>query len=306
MKNQIKRTFYMALIITPFQILPAVPPKSPFATMQEKIEKTFAQKADAFSDEKVIKISVPRTDFKVSLDNRILDPFMGIGGWLAFQQTGKPGEALLMGDLALRKDEVQTALATALEQGINVTALHNHFINSRPTIFFMHVSGTGNVDQLAAGAKKTIEAIKNIKRFPTSYTPFPTKTLPNTITPAPLEKILQSKGAAKDGMIKFVFGRTTQAHDAQLGKNMGVNTWVAFNGIDQDAMITGDFALLEDELQPVLKTLTAANINIVAIHNHMTHENPRIIFVHFWAKGASIKLAQGIKNALDKTATLKK
>jgi len=121
----------------------------------------------------------------------------------------------------------------------------------------------------------------------------------STIDPKPLEAVLGASAQAKDGIAKFSFGRKTSMHGTEVGEAMGVNTWAAFAGSQRAAVVDGDFAMLEDELQDVLKALRHANINIVAIHNHMTHEQPRIMFLHFWAKGSAEELARGVKSALD-------
>jgi uncharacterized protein DUF1259 len=202
-------------------------------------------------------------------------------------------------------------MSAALENGLEVTALHNHFFYDRPNVFFMHIGGTGSTEQLATGVQKALAAIEGAGRGskgPRAAAPCgelaggfggPTIAAKSTIDPKPLEAILGASAQAKDGIAKFSFGRKTSMHGAEVGEAMGVNTWAAFAGTQKAAVVDGDFAMLEDELQDVLKALRHANVNIVAIHNHMTHEQPRIMFLHFWAKGPADELARGIRSALD-------
>jgi Domain of Unknown Function (DUF1259) len=188
-------------------------------------------------------------------------------------------------------------MSAALDNGLQVTALHNHFFFDRPHVFFMHIGGLGTTEQLSTGVRKIVDAANAAPKA----AGFAGASIPktSTIDPKPLEAILGTSAQAKDGVAKFSFGRKTSMHGVEVGEAMGVNTWAAFGGSQQAAVVDGDFAMLEDELQDVLKALRHANINIVAIHNHMTHEQPRIMFLHFWAKGPAEELARGIKVALD-------
>src|SRR2546427_408212 len=245
----------------------------------------------------VAKVSIPRTDLAVTVDGVGMSPFQGFTSWTAF--TGSGNKAVVMGDMTLAEDEVSPAMDAALGNGLEVTALHNHFSFDRPRILFMHVAGTGNTEQLATGVRKVFDAIKDARKSPTPAESFGGPAIPaeNTIDPKHLDAILGGTAQAKDGMAKFVFPKKTKAHGMELGSEMGVNTWAAFAGSPQAAVVDGDFAMLESELQPVLRALRAAHINVVAIHTHMTHEEPRIMFLHFWGKGAAEELARGIKAA---------
>jgi hypothetical protein len=162
-------------------------------------------------------------------------------------------------------------MSTALNAGLEVTALHNHFFFDQPKVYFMHISGMGSVDQLASGVKKVYDKIAEIRAArPTLTTAFPGAIASdNKITPAPLEAVFGMKGQANNGMFKVVMGREAKMHNVVVANQMGVNTWAAFAGSDDEAVVDGDFALLEDELQPILKTMRAEGINIVAIHQHM-------------------------------------
>jgi hypothetical protein len=188
-----------------------------------------------------------------------------------------------------------------------VTALHNHFFFDEPKVYFMHISGSGDAGKLAVAVRKVWDKIKEIRAAnPQPAAAFGGASLPatNSITGKAIENVLGVKGQANNGMFKIVIGRTTKMPcGCEMGKDMGVNTWAAFAGADDNALVDGDFAVEENELQPVLKSLRHNGINIVAIHSHMTQENPRILFLHYWGRGGTTELAKALKAAL---ATQKK
>jgi hypothetical protein len=192
-------------------------------------------------------------------------------------------------------------MSAALDNGLSVTALHNHFFFDQPKVFFMHIEGEGTVEKLASAVKKvydTTKAIRGSNAKPTeSFSVVGQTSLPDksSITAAPLNEIFGVEGEAKDGMVKFTIGRPAKMHGVTIDKEMGVNTWAAFAGSDDNAVVDGDFAVTEDELQPVLKSLLKNKINIVAIHQHMTHEEPRIMFFHYWGRGSAKDLANAVK-----------
>jgi hypothetical protein len=208
---------------------------------------------------------------------------------------------MVMGDNVLFQDEVNPVMSVALENGLDVTALHNHFFFDEPKVYFMHISGMGNSETLAKAVGKVYAKVHEIRAAkPEPATSFGAKALPekSSITPEPLEKILGVKVVAQDGMAKAVFGRVVKMGVDEMGSDMGVNTWAAFLGSDDNAVVDGDIAMHEDELQNVLKSLRKSGINIVAIHHHMTGESPRIIFLHYWGHGNAAKLAGSVKKAL--------
>jgi hypothetical protein len=248
----------------------------------------------------VAKVSVPRTDLSVVADGVAMTPFQGLTSWAAFAGAGE--KAMVMGDLTLTEGEVNPTMSAALANGLEVTALHNHFFYERPRIFFMHIGGTGTTEELAAGVRKALDAAKAARSSAAEGFGGPDVLAKSSIDPKPLESILGAVGQAKDGMVKFVFAKRTVMHGTEVGAAMGVNTWAAFAGSETAAVVDGDFAMLEDELQSVLKALRHANLNIVAIHNHMTHEEPRIVFLHFWGKGSPDELARAVKSGLDAQA----
>jgi len=236
----------------------------------------------------VVKVSWPRADLPVRVDGLKMPPFMGLTSWAAFAPGGAE-EAMLMGDLVLFQDEVNPAMETAFASGINVTALHNHFFFDEPKVFFMHIGGEGKADKLASGVHAVLDRVRQVRAAaPKVGTSFAGATLPDksSLTAAPLTSILGGKPAEKDGMVKYTIGRTVKMPcGCEVGKEMGVNTWAAFYGSDDNALVDGDFATVAGELQPVLRALRGNGINIVAIHSHMEGESPHIIFLHYWGRG---------------------
>lgn len=266
----------------------------------EKIESVIGIKGVLNTNENVFKITVPRNDVKVSVDGWTMPPFMGIGTWAAF--TPAMGNmTMVMGDTVLFQDEVNPAMSAALDNGLSVTALHNHFFYDEPKVYFMHIGGEGSPEQLAAAVKKVWDKIREIRAAnPKPANTFGGSPLPaqSSITGKTIQDILGLKGQANDGMFKVVIGHPTKMMETTVGKEMGANTWAAFAGTDDNALVDGDFAVSESELQPVLKSLRHDGINIVAIHSHMAEENPRTLFLHYWGRGKSINLAQALKDAL--------
>jgi len=263
-----------------------------------KIDQLTGLKGKFNEKEGVYKVTFPRNDVKVVVDGWTLPPFMGLGTWAAFTAT-KDG-AMVMGDTVLFEDEVNAAMSAALNNGLNVTALHNHFFFDHPKVYFMHIEGEGAVDRLAGAVRKVYDATKQIRavnanpKDSSGAAQLPEKS---SITAGPLNEIFGAQGESKDGMVKFTFGRPATMHGVKIDNTMGVNTWVAFAGSDDNAVVDGDFAVTEDELQPTARSLLKEKINIVAIHQHMTHEQPRIMFFHYWGRGHAKDLAQAIKGA---------
>jgi Domain of Unknown Function (DUF1259) len=276
---------------------------------QAKIDSLTGLKGKWNEKEGVYKITFPRNDVKVVVDGWTMPPFMGLGTWAAFTAT-KDG-AMVMGDTMLFEDEVTIAMIAALDNGLSVTALHNHFFFDHPKVFFMHIEGEGPVDNLASAVKKIYDSTKAIRgpnaKPEESFSTVGQPSLPdeNSITAAPLNEIFGMQGETKDGMVKFTIGRPATMHDVAIDKDMGVNTWAAFAGNDDNAVVDGDFVVTEDELQPVLKSLLKEKINIIAIHQHMTHEQPRMMFFHYWGRGRAKDLASAVKGGFLVSGLLK-
>lgn len=270
--------------------------------VRSSIDQLTGAKGAYTAEEDVYRVAFPRTDLKVTIENRLASPFMGFSSWAAFTPSTHGGSTMVMGDIVLLQDEVSPAMSAALDNGLEVTALHNHFFYESPRVMYMHIGGDGEPEKLASAVKKVIDAQRAVRSgAPEPATAFPGGPVPatNTITSAPLDQIFGVKGETNSGMYKMTIGRSAKHHGKSIGKQMGVNTWAAFAGADETASVDGDFAMLEGELQGVLKALRRAGIHIVAIHNHMTQEEPQYVFLHYWGKGPAKQLAEGLKAALD-------
>ena len=288
------KTYLLSILICCATIIAALA-----ATLDTaKIEQITGLKGKMNEKEGVYKVTFPRNDVKVVVDRWTMPAFMGLGTWAAFTAT-KDG-AMVMGDTVLFEDEVNAAMTSALDDGLNVTALHNHFFFDKPRVYFMHIEGEGAVDKLASAVRKVYDAAKQIRAAnPNPKDSFGAAPLPekSSITAGTLTEIFGAQGESKDGMVKFTFGRPATMHGVKIDNTMGVNTWAAFAGTDDNAVVDGDFAVTEDELQPTLRSLLKEKVNIVAIHQHMTHEQPRMMFFHYWGRGRAKDLAQAIKGA---------
>ncbi len=254
----------------------------------------------------VVRLSWPRDDVPLKVDGVAVRPFAGVGSWAAFTST--KGGAMMMGDTVVFQDEVNPAMDEAFAQGLEVTAVHNHFLFDEPKVFFMHIGGHGKPEKLAAGVKAVWDAIKAVRK--NSAQPAQgfggAAVADGKLDAAPLEKVLGAKSDSKDGIVKFTIARNGTMHGVKVGGSMGLTTWAAFMGSDAAAAVDGDFIMGASEIQTVLRALRGANINIVALHNHMVGESPAVYFTHFWGKGPAVELAKGIKAALDAQKTVGK
>jgi len=251
--------------------------------------------------ENTFKVSEPRSDVPITVEQARLAPFMGFTSWAAFA-PGMKEEFMLMGDMVLFEDEVNPVMSVALDNGLLVTALHNHFFFDEPKVYFMHIGGEGPADELAEGVRVIFEKVKEIR----ATTAQPARTfgsgqLPekSSIDGEAIGQVFGQKGDANNGMYKVTIGREVEMDGHKVGNTTGVNTWAAFAGTQDDALVVGDFAILGNKLQTVLKTLRGANINIVAIRQHMTGENPRTMFLHYYGRGKALALAEGVKAAVN-------
>jgi len=261
-----------------------------------RIEQLTGLKGTLNEQEGVFKVNFPRKDFQAAVGGSRLVPDQGLTAWAAFSRAGE--HTMVMGDIVLLENEVNPVMSAALDNGLEVTALHNHFLWDSPKVMFMHIGGMGEEVELARAVGRVFcrlkEVISSKPAIPTANVD-PSKT---SFDPEDVEQLVGATGVLKNGVYKIVIGRTTRMGEHEVGKEMGVNTWAAFAGTEQQALVDGDFAMLEGEVQGVLKALRRANINIVAIHNHMIGEAPRYVFLHYWGVGPVEHLARGLKAAL--------
>jgi hypothetical protein len=247
----------------------------------------------------VVRIEWPRKDVTFRVDGMTLKPSAGLGSWAAFTATSHG--AMVMGDTVVFQDEVSAAMDAAFANDLEVTALHNHFFFDEPKVYFMHIGGQGSPEKLARGVKDVWDAIKKVRAVHATPATGFGGAVPKEgkINSAAIDKILGHKSQEKDGVVKVSIGREGTMHKVKVGEAMGLNTWAAFSGSDELAAVDGDFIMTAHEVQPVLHALRKANIHIVALHNHMVGEEPAFYFLHYWGKGPTQDLAQGVRSALD-------
>jgi hypothetical protein len=266
-----------------------------------RIETLTGAKGTLDPKEGVFKVTMPRTDLEVSVAGVRMTPALGLTSWAAFRRAGS--HVMVMGDMTLTEDQVNPVMSVALESGLEVTALHNHFLWDSPKVMYMHLGGSGAEAALAGAVGKVFAAIHDTAGGKGDAPRADIDPASTALDPSRIDAILGLKGSLANGVYKIVVGRTVRMHGETIGAAMGVNTWAAFAGSDERAVVDGDFAMTEGELQGVLKALRAAGIRVVAIHQHMTGEEPRTVFLHYWGLGPTVDLAKGLRAALDRTAT---
>jgi len=245
------------------------------------------------------KVTEPRTDLHVTVAGVKLVPAQGLASWATFAQSGE--HTVVMGDLCMTEDQVNAVMTVALDEGLQVTALHNHFFWDTPKVMFMHIGGQGTTEALATAVGKVFAMIRQTAGGKGVVPKADIDAAKSKIDPAPIEAILGHPGELSGGIYKVTWGRTTQMEGHEMGSAMGVNTWAAFAGTNARAVVDGDFAMREPELQNVLKALRHGGLSVVAIHQHMTGESPRILFLHYWGVGPVTKLAKALQAGLAQT-----
>jgi hypothetical protein len=254
----------------------------------------------------VLKVNIPRNDVSVTVANVKTPTPFGFGGWVAMTK-GTGGMDVMMGDLVLTQDEVNPVMSALLDNGIDVTAVHNHFFWEEPRVFYMHVHGHGKPVDLARQVKPALDLIgKGTSRPPAPAAPAAAPT--PTIDTAKLAQIVGAPGEQSGAVYKITIGRDDlklTEMGAPINARMGLNTWAAFVGTNEKAAVAGDVAMLASEVQPVLKALRKNGIDVVAIHHHMTGTQPTIYFLHYWGTGPAEKLATAFKAAVSETGKAK-
>ena len=246
------------------------------------------------------KITIPQNDLNVEVDGFKIIPPMGLGTWIAFTPTSEG--TMVMGDIILTETDLKPVQREVIKQGLTITAIHNHFVRNHPNILYMHIGGSGKTDEMARKAKAVLDKVAESRGHdPASGS---VADVPYSIDTKKLDDILGYKGEMSKGVYKYTIGRpdvSLKEHGVVVSTFLGFNTWAAFQGSPDHAAVAGDFTMLEDEVAPVIKVLVENGIEVVAVHNHMVHEQPRIFFLHYWGVGNAEQLAKGLKAALDQT-----
>jgi hypothetical protein len=248
----------------------------------------------------VLKVNIPRNDISVTVAKIPTPTPFGFGGWIAMTK-GTGGMDVMMGDLVLTEDEVNPVMSALLDNGLDVTALHNHFLWDEPRMFYMHVHGHGTAADLARRVKPALDLIGRNTAKPSAASPAPTSGSAPALDTARLARIVGTEGEQSGQVYKITIGRDDvklTEMGAPINARMGLNTWAAFVGTNEKAAIAGDVAMLASEVTPVLKALRSNGLDVVAIHHHMTDTQPAIYFLHYWGTGPAEKLATGFKAAL--------
>ena len=275
------------------------PPMMPEA--MAALDAALGKKGNYVEEEGVYTVPLPRADLKVTIKGEAVPTALGFGGWVSVKRTLNGRNAVLMSDTVLLEEEVNPLISAAHANGLEISAIHNHFFYEQPRIFYMHVHGMGDPASLA---RRYAAAIQATKLFPANQPPAglpPTRTGKEIFDLPALDRIVGNTGKVNGPTYKYTIGRddlTVQAMGAHITKSIGLNTWAAFAGEPDAAHIAGDFAMLEPEVNPVIMALRRNNLEVVAVHNHMIGEQPRMMFLHYYGRGAASTLAQGFRAAL--------
>jgi hypothetical protein len=248
------------------------------------------------------KITIPQNDLSIEVDGFKIIPAMGLSTWIDFAPS--TDGAMIMGDLVLTENDLKPVQQEIIKQGLTITAIHNHFVRNHPNVMYMHVGGSGSAEAVATKTKAVLDKVKEVRGNDPAKGNASSEAVANSLNSESLDKILQYKGEMNKGVYKYTIGRPDvqlKEHGIPVTTFMGFNTWAAFQGTPDHAAVAGDFTMTEDEVAPVIKTLVENGIEVVAVHNHMVHEQPRIFFLHYWGVGNAEQLAKGLRTALDQT-----
>jgi hypothetical protein len=269
----------------------------------QKVDEAIGRKPAVVAGD-VHRYGFPRTDLSVTLDGVAIKPALALGGWVAFKAMG--GEVMAMGDLVLLETEIKPVMTKMIENGLDITAVHNHLLRASPATFYMHVGGHGDPVKLATAIRTALAESKTPLTPPTAAAPPPAIDLDT----AQLDQIIGVKGQANGGVYQFGVARrdpvTMDGMAVAPAGPLGVATGIGFQPTGNgNAAITGDFVMVSSEVNPVIKALRAGGIEVTALHSHMLDEQPRLFFMHFWANDDAIKLAKTLRTALDAMANVK-
>lgn len=246
------------------------------------------------------KITVPQNDLNIMVDGFKITPPMGLGSWAAF--TPCADSAMVMGDIIVTETDLKPVQQEVIKQGFAITAIHNHFVRNQPNAMYMHIYGKGKVEGLSASVRSIFDKVKESRGKDPKASP--ADSVNNTLNIGLLDSIIGQKGEMSKGVYKYTIGRPDVAlseHGIPISTFMGFNTWAAWQGSPEKAAVAGDFTMIENEVESVIKALVENGIEVVAVHNHMLHETPRIFFLHYWGVGNAEQLVKGLKAALDQT-----
>lgn len=264
------------------------------------IERIMEMKGKSNSGE--YKVTIPQNDLSVEVDGFKIIPAMGLSTWIAF--TPSQAGAMIMGDIIVTETDLKPVQQEVIKQGLTITAIHNHFVRNHPNVLYMHIGGAGNTEAMALKAKAVLDKVKELRGIDPSKGNASSEAVTNSLDLASLDRLLRYKGEMSKGVYKYTIGRPDvplREHGMPVSSFMGFNTWAAFQGTPDHAAVAGDFTMTEDEVAPVIQALVENGIEVVAVHNHMVHEQPRIFFLHYWGVGSVQQLANGLRAALDQT-----
>ncbi len=282
--------------------------KTPALTVEEMaaIDVALGKKGAYKEAEATYTTPLPRNDLKMKIKGEPVPIPFGFGGWVSFKKTLNGKSAMVMSDTVLQMEEVNPLISAAFANGLEIAAIHNHFFYEEPRIFYMHIHGMGTVEELA---KKYANTIRDSKLFPANQ---PAPSAPPALTgkenfdlPA-LDAIVKYTGTVNGPTYKYTVGRNdlkVMAMGVEMTTNIGLNSWASFAGKQDDAHIAGDMAMLQSEVNSVIKALRQHNLEVVAVHNHMLGDDPHIIFLHYYGRGKATELAQGFRAALNVLGT---
>jgi hypothetical protein len=264
------------------------------------IEKVTGLKGKSNNGE--YKITIPQNDLSIMVDDFKIIPAMGLGTWIAF--TPAPNGVMIMGDIIVTETDLKPVQQEVIRQGLTITAIHNHFVRNHPNVMYMHIGGSGATEAMALKAKAILDKIKEVRGADPAKGTSSSEAVANSLDTQKLDQIIGYQAEMSKGVYKYTIGRPDvklMEHGTPVSTFLGFNTWAAFQGSPEKAAVAGDFTMLEEEVAPVVKALIENGIEVVAVHNHMVHEQPRIFFLHYWGVGNAEQLARGLRAAIDQT-----